>query len=248
MIRLIRTEWMKLRTVRSFPALIGLALLLTITRFAMVVASAGRLEAAPLGTAASTRDLMMAAGSGTIVFLVLGILSVSSETRHGTISWSVLAIPDRRRVIGAKAVAIALMGAGYLVAISTVVLAGVAVLLRSRGLGLPAVNSELLAAMAGAMVGLPLYGVIGVGVGALFRHQVPGLLVPLGWLLFVENLLPSFGLSSLFTWLPGGATAALARTDHAGLLPMWAGGVVLFAYALAALAAGTLAIDRRDLT
>lgn len=93
-----------------------------------------------------------------------------------------------------------------------------------------------------------MYAVLGVGLGALLHNQVAALMIPLGYLLIVENLLPSFGLMKLVVWLPGGATASLARADLPGLLPMWAGGILLVAYAAAAVFAGGFVLARRDVT
>ena len=246
--KLIKTELFKMRTVRTFKGLIAASVALTMVRFTMVVASAGKIEASPLGTAASTRDLMLAAGSGTILFLVIGVLVVVNEVRHGTISLTFLSTPMRSRVDAAKVVAVAIVALVYLIAISLLLLGLIAALVSSRGIPLDSINRELLAVLVGVVIGMPFYGVIGVGLGALIRHQVAALTIPLGWLLIVENLLPSFGLIRLLAWLPGGATAALARSDIPGLLPMWGGAILLLGYAIAAAGAGTWVLAHKDIT
>lgn len=246
--QLIRTELLKLATTRAFKGIVAGAFLFTIFRFVMVVESAGKIEAAPLGTAASTRDLMMTVGTGTILFLVIGILSVSTEVRHGTIGWTFLATPVRWRVLAAKVATVAIVALAYTLLVTGVVLGLTAALFAREGIPLDAVNRELVSAMAGAVVALPVYAVMGVGLGALIPDQIAALLIPLSWLLIVENLLPSYGLVGLVVWLPGGATAALARADLPGLLPVWGGALLLLAYAAGAVAAGGKLLARRDVT
>jgi ABC-type transport system involved in multi-copper enzyme maturation permease subunit len=246
--RLIKTEFLKLATVRAFKGLIVGSVAFTLVRFVMVVVSAGKIEASPLGTAASTGALMTAAGSGTIIFLVIGVLAVATEIRHGTISHAFLATPRRWQVVAAKFAAVAIVALAYLFAISALLLGLIAVLYTRQGIPLDTINGELLAAMAGVVIGMPLYAVIGVGLGALIRHQVAAITIPLGWLLIVENLLPSFGLARILTWLPGGATAALSRSDIPGLLPMWGGALLLMFYSVAAVGIGGWVLTRRDIT
>ena len=59
-----------------------------------------------------------------------------------------------------------------------------------------------------------LYGLMGVGVGALIRNQVTAVILTLAWMLTVENLLLSLA-PHVGHWLPGGATAALTRGQAA---------------------------------
>lgn len=249
MSRLIRAEFRKLSTVRTFKGLIAGAVAFSLIRFTMIVVSAGKIEASPLGTAASTRDMILAAGTGVLVFLVIGVLSVSTEVRHGTIDWTFLATPDRWRVLTSKIAAVVLLSFVYLLAMSALLVGLTAVVFARQGIPFAAVvNAEILAVLAGVMLGLPLYAALGVGLGALIPNQIASLMIPLAWVLVVETLLPSFGLMWLMAWMPGGATASLGRSDLPGLLPMWAGALLMIGYAAAAVAAGGTAITRRDFT
>lgn len=248
MTQLIKAELLKLSTIRTFKGLIAGSVAFTLLRFAMVVSSAGKIENYPLGTAASTQSLMLTAGSGTILFLVVGVLIVVTEYRHGTIGLTFLSTPRRGAVVFAKVIAAAAVALGYLLVISILVLGLIFALFSTRGIPLDAVNGELLALMAGVVIGMPLYAVMGVGFGALIRHHVAALMIPLAWFLIVETLLPSFGLTSILTWLPGGATAALARSNVPGLLPMWGGALLLSSYAAATSALGGWVLAKRDVT
>ena len=245
---LVRTELLKLRTTRTVPIVLGVAFVLSCLRAAQVFVNAGKVGAASLGTTAATRDLLLAPAVGSLVLLVVGVLAVSSETRYATIEWAFLQTPARGRVIAAKALAVAAVAVAYAV-VATVLIAGVAALVMAqRGVALDAVNDQLVLALVGTLLGLPLHAILGVGIGALIRNQLAAVLVPLGWFVVVETLLPAYGLGRVVRWLPGGAVAALARSEAPGVLPMPVGAVLLVAYAGAALAAGIALTRRRDLT
>lgn len=248
MIRLIQAELKKLATVRTFKGLVAGAMAFSLVRFAMVVISAGKIEASPLGTAATTRDMLLVAGSGVILFLVIGVLCVSTEVRHGTIGWTFLATPGRWRVMGAKVVAVSLVAMVYLLAMSGILLGLTVLVFNRNGIPLDTINGELFKMLGGVMIGMPLYAIAGVGIGALIHNQIAALMVPLAWILIIETFLPSFGLMWLMAWMPGGATASLGRADLPGLLPMWGGALLMMGYALAFVAAGGSALARRDVT
>lgn len=92
---------------------------------------------------------MAAASSGTLVVLLIGILMMAGEFRHNTATSTFLISPDRRRVVGAKLIASAVVGAGLALAIALPWLAAknVDVSLLSRDVG-----PVLLAAVAVAFV------------------------------------------------------------------------------------------------
>ena len=58
---------------------------------------------------------MSAASSGALLLLVIGILMTAGEFRHGTATATFLISPYRRRVIGAKLAAAALVEAAVAV-------------------------------------------------------------------------------------------------------------------------------------
>ena len=89
MSRALAAELFKLRTTRtSWGVTLGsLALVLIISTIAAL--------AGDFAPDDSERDLLEIAGLVQIFALVLGILIVATEFRHGTITPSLLAVPDR---------------------------------------------------------------------------------------------------------------------------------------------------------
>jgi len=102
--------------------------------------------------------------------------------------------------------------------------------------------------VAGATGAAALWAAIGVGVGAVVRHQVPTVVGICAWLLFVEGLLAGdlVGLGDVFKFLPGSAAAAISGQEPGTLLAPAASLVLLGAYAAAAALGGAMATSRRD--
>jgi hypothetical protein len=151
-------------------------------------------------------------------------------------------------VVAAKVVVSVLVGAGFgLVAGAVATAAGTAAL-RARGIDLQLDGSDDALLVFGSAAAATLWAAIGVGLGALVRHQVPTLIGICAWLLFVEGLLAEAtgGLGDVGRILPGSAAAAISGQDPGTLLAPAVGLVLLAAYAAAAALAGAIATSRRD--
>jgi hypothetical protein len=121
---LVKAELLKLRTTRMFYGNALAALAFVPVSLAVAILTAGKEGGSPaLDTSEGLRQVLSAASSGTLIVLVLGILMMAGEFRHNTATSTFLVCPDRRRVVGAKLLASALVGAGLAVAASVVTLA-----------------------------------------------------------------------------------------------------------------------------
>lgn len=240
-----RSELFKLRSTRAglglFAAMTGLVLL--------AVALHSLLPAEAL---ASRNNQLMILGRGeflgALFAALLGALSVTVEVRHGTIRPTFLITPRRGLVVWAKVSASVLAGAGFgLVAGAVAAAAGVAAL-RARGIQLQLDGGDYALLVVGSAAAAALWAAIGVGVGALVRHQVPTVVGICAWLLFVEGLLVGdlVGLGDVFRFLPGSAAAAISGQEPGTLLAPAVGLVLLAAYAAAAAASGAFATAHRD--
>jgi ABC-2 type transport system permease protein len=245
--RAVAAELFKLRTTRtSWGVSLGsLALVLVISTIA---ALAGDFSA---GDEAPGPDLLEIAGLVQIFALVLGILIVATEFRHGTITPSLLAVPNRVRLVLAKL--IAALGAGALLGLVAAALCTAIVfpLLSSRDIDTGGTTGDVLELIAGNLVASALFAAIGVGLGALLRNQVGAIIGALGWIFLVEPLLtiiPGFD-DVISKWFPSGAANAAAGTasseDALGQLPA---GLLLAAYAAAFVAAGIVMVRHRDVS
>ena len=240
---LLRAELLKQRSTTTnlglFLAMVGLVLLAVLLHGLSL----------PAGRLASGSDQVQVFRFGSLLGALfaglVGAMSITDEVRHGTIRPTFLITPQRDRVLAAKAVASALLGTVFgLAAVGVAVGAGSAAL-AARGIESTLDGGDYALLTVGGIAGAALWAVIGLGVGALVRHQIATLIAVFAWLLFIENLLidrvPGAG-----RFAPGAAAAAITGLDRERLLAPALGALLLALYATAAAAAGSLATLRRD--
>ena len=252
MTALVRAELLKLRTVKLPLWLLLTTLLLVLLGVLATVLTAG-LEGAPLrrdDPELMARAVANASG-GNVVVLILGILTLTQEFRFGTATPSFLVTPKRGRVLVAKLIAIALVGAVFAVVSAVVAVAVSAVLIPIRG-GVVNYDAQVLQVLLGAMLVMVLYGPIGIAVGALVKNQIAAVVGALAFTFIAEQLLIAL-LPNVGKWTPGGASGAVLQlgelaTTRGDLLPVWGGLLVLVAYAAVLSAIAARLTLRRDLT
>jgi ABC-2 type transport system permease protein len=245
MTALVRSELRKLRTVRTpLVVMAGLLVIAVLTTVAGTT-GAGHGGNAPL-TSASYYDVLRGPLSLlTGAVLVLGILSVAGEYRHGTVVSTYLVVPRRGRVVAAKALALAAVAGCTGVVVSAVTTALAVPLFDGKHVVVPVLSGETVVVVVGVALAGALYAAVGVGVGAAIRNQSGAITVALVWMLAVEGLLPNvLHQERLGRWLPWGTVKALTRWD--GALPVAAGVALLTGYALVLLAVGTAFVERTD--
>ena len=249
MTRLVQAELLKLRTTRTARILLALAAVGTAALVAVVLLLAGRPGQPALDHDALRLLVLVPAQPLTLAALVLGILGMAGELRHGTATSTFLVTPRRGRVVTAKLAAAGLAGLAMAVASSAAVLAVGLPWLAARGIRVAAADPGVAARVAGLAVAVALFAVAGTGLAALLRNQVAALVVGLlWWSQGVERALAGLlQQPGLERWLPLGAASALTRPGD-GTLPMWAGALVFAAYGLVLALLGGRLVARRDLT
>jgi len=152
------------------------------------------------------------AAGGYLFALIMGILIMTNEFRHGTAVGTFLVTPKRSTVLYAKLIAASI--AGLVVQIFSYLTAVIS--------GFVALNffephapvpMELLWKVfrASALSGLVL-GIVGVGLGALVKNQVAAVTGAVIWTLIVEGLIVAF-VESIGKYLPAGAITGLVDVD-----------------------------------
>jgi ABC-2 type transport system permease protein len=243
-IRLVRAELAKLSTTRLFLWL-GL-LIVALSGFVTTITVLSTDESS-LATLSQQRSIAQFAAVGAIIALIVGIVQTSGEYTHGTIAHTFLVSPVRPKVVAAKLIAGAIVGvlvAGFAELVTWMIAAAwisgrsVPFLLDSR----PILDTYLGILGAGALA-----AVVGVGLGALLRRQTAAIVLALIWLLVGEPVLSIAGIQE---YAPGHAIAAVAVAGERSseLLGLWPGVLVALVYGIVFAAAGTVAIDRTDVT
>ena len=249
MTRLVHSELLKLRTTRTARVLLTLAAAGTAALVAIVLLLAGRPGQPALGPDALRLLVLVPAQPLTLAALVLGVLGMAGELRHGTATSTFLVTPKRGRVVAAKLAAAAVTGLAMAAASSAAVLAVGLPWLRAKGIEVAIADPGVAARVAGLAVAVALYAVLGTGLVALLRNQVAAVVVGLlWWSQGVERVLTGIlHQPGLERWLPLGAASALTAPGD-GTLPMWAGALVFAAYGLGLALLGSRLVARRDLT
>jgi len=243
---LIRTEVLKLRTVRSPWLLLATVPVVVIAGISgLVMTSPGKL--ADPGTQANA---LAHVGIAALFTLAFGILAVAGEYRHKTITDSYLTTPRRSQVVGAKLVVYAVFGALAGLVASGVGLGVAAAWWSAKGVPFAWGNSMMWAAIGGGIAGCAAFAAIGVGLGALIRNLVGAIALALAWVAVVEGIVWQL-VGNLARWLPFSAGQALSAGDGKDtlathLLPRLGGGAVLAVYTALFVAAALATSVRRD--
>lgn len=243
---LIRTEVLKLRTVRSPWLLLGGVPLLVIAGISgLVVSNSGQL--ADPGTQANA---LAHVGIAAIFTLAFGILAVAGEYRHKTITDSYLTTPGRRQVVGAKLIAYPVFGALAGLVASGVGLGVAAAWWSAKGVPFAWGDSLMWTAIGGGIAANAAFAAIGVGLGALIRNLVGALALALAWIAVVEGIVGQL-VGNLARWLPFSASQALGGGDGKDmlathLLPRLGGGAVLAVYTALFVVTAIATSVRRD--
>lgn len=249
---LIAAEVRKLRTVRTtwVLTLLGWGLVaLSTSVFLFVEEVGGRFD----GTDGEVAAAVGQVGSNSVIILIVAILLVTTEFRHGTIGRTLQLTPSRTRVLAAKLAGGVLYALAFFV--SGLVVVAVVVAIAGAVQDVPVdVGSETLRALWQGPVGLALSALLGVAVGALLRSQVVTITVMLVWLFIAETLvnglapgigrwLPFQALNSLFV-----SEEMLAGMPEGRMLPLEPPVALLtfLAYVLVATVAAGVLLRTRD--
>lgn len=243
MIRLLSAEIFKLRTTRTFYGLVGGSLGLVLTIVILVTAL--------VNFSSTDRPLidMMGFGGFVQVFaLMLGILSITTEFRHGTITPSLLVVPNRVRLVLAK------LGASLAVGLALGLVATVSVALVVKAIGGLRdldTSGDVLPLIVGGTIATGLYAALGLGIGAVMRNQVGAIIGSLVYLFVLENLLQIIpGVDDVLgKYGIGAVSGGLADFDESGdLLSQLPAGLLFAAYCAIFVVVGILLMRERDIT
>ncbi len=268
MSHLLRSEWIKFRSVRStvITLLIGGALVVLVAGLAARDATSTTQSCRPAGAGeTTTADDLAVCGDGfvlettaeptnltgltggvsiaALIFGTLGVQVIASEYRFNTIRPTFTAAPRRRRVMLAKGVVVTLACA--VVATVMVALCWAIGATMAQDFVVDDVDRRVAWAI---VVFTALWTVGGVGIGAIVRQPVAGILV-VALVSIVEQILGNL-VSATQRWLPfSNGFQMMLRQDDAtagGLMDLLPGGIYFGVVCVALFVIGTVLVVRRD--
>lgn len=267
MIAGIRAEWLKMRTTAVPWVLTGIALVVNALLILAIFLDRGQDNGDGNGPGGATvvsagyivphtvqqlRNLVGAGFPGYLFALLLGVLCVTTEFRHKTVTTSFLVTPRRPEFVGAKLMTCALMGAALAVVMLVATVIGGGLTLAARGGSFSDMARQIPAVAPGMILVFALFAILGVGIGSVLTNQVAAIIVTLGWFVILEGILVNL-VHSAERWVPTGAAAAassLTRGQGArfGLFNWWEGTLLMLLYGLAFAIVGSLILTKRDIT
>ncbi len=242
---LLRGELLKLRTTRTFAALVAVAVGLSLVVILLSTLLQNEFDPDDV-------RLMFAGDFTGLFILLLGVMGMAGEWRHRTITSSVLAAPDRLRLLGAKLISYAVAGALLsLIVTVTIMIVGTIVLTMRDKTTLD--FAELLNVLWRNLVGAAYLGAMGVCIGALLRNQVAALVGVLIVFMIVEpTLLGLVTEVGRYAPLQGAPSGLIGFGGEQGadieLLEPAVAALVMLGWLTALFAAAAVLLRRRDLT
>jgi ABC-2 type transport system permease protein len=245
---LIRSEWLKLRTVRSNVVMISVAILLPVIAM-MLTTALMNIENANDNT---VPNVVLGSGALSILlFGIVGVLCVTQEYSQGTIRLTLAATPSRLRVFVSKVVVVvllAMVASSFVLATATI---GGRAILSSRGVETPLMAANASSAYGALIAMAAIVSLLGLGIGQFTRNPPSAVAILVLWPLLAEglvgNLLAIVVGEGLRDWLPFGNGLAATFLDVESLqFGRWGAIGYFAAWSLAVALVAERLFQRRD--
>lgn len=189
--RLVHSEFLKLRTTNTWWLFASGALVLLVLAFLTNMLFANFALDAPdqppegvtpdqAAQIAAQSDVLYQAANlytsgqffGLLIVMLLGIILVTSEFYHQTATTTFLATPHRTAVLLAKLAVATLVGATFWLVTTALTIPATMAYLSNRGLESYLGDSAIVKAILLNLLAYTLWGIFGVGFGVLIRSQI----------------------------------------------------------------------------
>ncbi|MEY9878400.1 ABC-2 type transport system permease protein [Streptacidiphilus sp. MAP12-33] len=251
MVPVLRSEWIKVRTVLSTYISLVVAFVVTVGLSAVICAVTNAnwnsMPASEKATFDATSTSFSGIYLGQLAVIVFAVLVIGNEYSSGMIRASLAAVPGRATLLAAKSLVV--LGLVLPVAIAT---SFVSFFLGQTLLGSHKAHigdPGVLRAVFGMALYMTLIALLSLGVGFLLRKPVLslGLLMPFFFLISpILRAVPK--VKTVAHYFPDQAGSQLASVHQASGIPYgpWAGFFICLLWVVAALGFGYLLFQRRD--
>ena len=253
--RVIKSEWIKFRTLRSsrWSLLAGVGAMIAIA----LLFSLAMKSHYPHMSRARQRDIDPVADPMRGVFLgqlaigVLGVMMITGEYTTGMIRASLAAAPKRLPVLWAKALVFTVVAWVVMTATAFVAFFIAQSIFSSIHINKTLSDPGVLRAVFGEGLYLTVVGLLGVALGAILRSTAGAIAALFGLLLVLPVLGEVLNLTSwgdkVNPYLPSNAgQQVMALTTSSPDLRPWPGFLLFLGYAVVAMAAAAVLLKKRD--
>jgi hypothetical protein len=244
----MRAEWLKIVSTRTWLGIVIASFVFTAMTVFAYAQIAGTLGIPTLDEVALMNLLYGGSATGVALALILGVVGATAEYRYGTIDHTYLFSPKRSRVLIAKFLVHAFIGA--LVGLASFGLAYLATEAAVAGKSHAIIETaDLISIGIATVAAFSIYTMLGVAFGSLVRNQLIGVAATFGWIFIFERLMVVF-TPDLGKWLPGGAVNGLfgvtAILNGEEYLPRNQSAWLLLSYAAVLIIASLIITPKRD--
>jgi hypothetical protein len=253
MINLVRSEVLKIRSTQVWFWMVLLAAAFTaLGTIGMVVTA---INAHDSGEPVNYYALFTQSEAAGVALLVLGLLGLTTEFRHKTITPTLLATPNRWLLLAGKAASYAVFAVLY--ALVCVLLNFAIAIIWLSAVDVPVEFSQgVPGGVAKAFGSLVLTGIFGLGLGAVIRNQAAAMVFGIVYFFILDTALNyTPWVRKGYAYTPGGAVKAFLSNGEVENMPSdvhllapAAGGLLFLAWALALLVIGGRISLRRDIS
>jgi ABC-type transport system involved in multi-copper enzyme maturation permease subunit len=251
----IRSEWIKLWSLRSTRWSLGLGLLGLLLGIVVAGFDMSRWYHLPLDTRLHYKSVdtaLIGWHLSELAIGVLGVLVITGEYTTGMIRSTFMAVPRRLPVLWAKVGVFAVVVLVLSIPMTFVGFFGASAVLAQHHVDPSLSTPHALRAVIAVPVFLAVLAVFTVSLGALIRNSAGGIAAFAGIIFVLPGLVGVLSTSlrnSINPYLPSNAASAFFTatpdpSDH--FLRPWVGFAVFCGYALVLLAAAALQLIRRD--
>lgn len=255
--RIVKSEWIKFRSLRSTVWALGITLVVMIG-FALLMAWQAHNF---VGTGPDQQPVdapwQVPAFTNTFGYLfaqlvvaVLGVLVITGEYGTGMIRSTMTAVPKRIPALVAKYIVV-----GLTTFVVSVIALAASYFITNPILGMHDLDASLNGSLLRVLVGCALYltaiSLFGLGVGALMRHSAGAISTVLALLLLAPIILGSIPVkwaNDIAKWLPSSVGERVISPDvpGPGQLGPWQGFGMLVLYVAVIAVAAAVLLRRRD--
>jgi ABC-2 type transport system permease protein len=208
---LVAAEIRKYTTVRTTWVLTGIGWVLVALSTGFLL-FAREMSGPFTGSAEQVAAAIDQIGSNSIIVLVVALLAMTTEFRHGTVGRTFQITPSRSRVLAAKLTAGAVYAVAFFASSLAIVAPALAIGAATNDVTV-SLGPEVWTALWHGPLGLVLTAALGVALGALLRSQVVAITLALVWLFVGEQLINAF-FPEYARWLPFQALNAVFLNEE----------------------------------